>query len=148
MEYCYSKLATPDNLYTYGGLVLGCICEEIASHDNFIEHFESLFRAGAYDVETVNTSLRYYVKVFGNLRAKDLARKYNARLSKTTTVGLRQRLATKGPTKKPNKRQRQSDEDVEPEPTDEQTHDALMVETEIGISPTEFNDSIDSDNED
>lgn len=103
MEYCYSKLATPDNLYTYGGLVLGCICDEIASHDNFIEHFESLFCAGAYDVETVNTSFRYYVKVFGNLRAKDLARKYNARLYLKQQLlvcvkGLRRKVRRRNPT--------------------------------------------------
>eukprot|EP00956_Cyclotella_meneghiniana_P015438 scaffold23672_cov83-Cyclotella_meneghiniana.AAC.2 len=136
MEYCYSKLATPENIYTYGGLVLGYVCDELATHDNLIEHFESLFNPRAYDVETRNTAFRFYLKVFGNMRLKDLVRNYNSRLSKTTTVGLRQRLATKGPKKNVNKRPREEEKDEEP--TDEQVHNELMEEAENGLADSEL----------
>eukprot|EP00956_Cyclotella_meneghiniana_P036886 scaffold131835_cov89-Cyclotella_meneghiniana.AAC.1 len=70
------------------------------------------------------------------MRLKDLVRNYNSRLSKTTTVGLRQRLATKGPNKSVKKRPREEEKDEEP--TDEQVHNELMEEAENGLPDSEL----------
>ena len=139
IEYCYSRLATPENLYTYGGLVLGYICRDITQHNHFMEHFESMFRARAFDVDTTNSAFRYYVKVFGNLRLKDLCRKYNSQLSKSTTVGLRQRLATKGPKGRVSKREKSAEK--EDEQSAEELHESMMEVADNGASTAEMLES-------
>jgi hypothetical protein len=100
IEYCYSNLATSQNLATFGGIVVSYICREITQNDVLISHFTSLLREGQYDDKTIRIAFKYYVQVFGNLRVKDLSRKFNAKLHKSTTVALRPSLATKGNTKR------------------------------------------------
>ncbi len=100
LEYCYSKLVTSQNISKFGGIVLACICDEMVRYLVFVDQFDSLFHDSEFCDATIDEAFRFYVKVFSNLRVKDLCRKYNAQLSKTTTVGLRQTLATKKSNKK------------------------------------------------
>jgi hypothetical protein len=132
IEYCYSNLATAQNLATFGGIVVSYICREIAQNDVLISHFSSLLREDQYNDKTIHTAFKYYVQVFGNLRVKDLSRKFNAKLYKSTTAALRPSLATKGKTKrdkaksksKVKRRPRVTQEEVVE--SDESVHNALI----------------------
>ena len=96
IEYCYSKLATTDNLMIFGGEALATICSSMTSHELLVDDFTSLYDQSGFDDATIQEAFCFYVKVYSNLRIKDnLCRKYNSRLHKTTTVGLRQSLASK-----------------------------------------------------
>ena len=142
MEYCYSRLATPHNLQTFGGIVLNVICEEIAQNDNFVEHFASLFFEDAFDDTTMKKAFQYYVKVFANLRIKDLCRKFNSQLHKTTTANFRSSIATKAETKKDKIKRRAKIEEDELEMTDGEEHDKLL-----DIAESRLLDDFDDDDE-
>jgi hypothetical protein len=89
MEYCYAEMATPENLMVFGGGVLATICDAIADHEHFYLHFASLFDdTTCFSDETIQEGMEFIIKVYSNLRLKDLCRKYNSRLSKTKTVGI------------------------------------------------------------
>lgn len=138
MEYCYSRLATPHNLTTFGGVVLSYICKEIAKNDSFLGHFKGLFKDEQFDEDTLTASFKYYVKVFANLRLKDLCRKYNSELHKTTTANFRSGLATKGNTAKKGKSNRKNnalDKDVEP--SAEELHNEMIAIVEDGLEMTD-----------
>jgi hypothetical protein len=112
----------------FGGGVLAMICEAILAHELFQEHFISLLGNGvSFNYETVQEAMDFYVKVFSNLRLKDLCRKYNSRLSKTNTVGIRQSLAANRKSKKIKVKTRER----EPEPDEEEsTEQELHLELE------------------
>ena len=138
MEYCYSRLATPHNLTTFGGVVLSYICKEIAKNDSFLGHFKGLFKDEQFDEDTLTASFKYYVKVFANLRLKDLCRKYNSELHKTTTANFRSGLATKGNKAKKGKSNRKNnalDKDVEP--SAEELHNEMIAIVEDGLEMTD-----------
>lgn len=127
MEYCYSNLAVPSNLKTFGGIVINTICTEIAYHSTFVDHFASLFEEDQFDGLTIRRGLEYYVKVFANLRIQELCRKYNSQLHKTTTGTFRSSIATKfGKKSKLERRKRTAQEELEEELTEDQLHDHLM----------------------
>jgi hypothetical protein len=115
MEYCYSKLATPGNLTTFGGVVLSYITEAIANNTDLLDHFKGLFKEDRFKDETIAVAFKYYVKVFANLRLKDLCRTYNSELHKINTANLRAGLATKGntTTKVNHERQRRSNTNLD-----------------------------------
>jgi hypothetical protein len=139
IEYCYSKLATPDNLMIFGGQALATICNAMTSHEILVDHFSSLYEDTGFDDKQISIAFCFYVKVYSNLRLKDLCRKFNSRLHKTTTVGLRQSLASKrgkGKGRKAKKRTR-SKQPKEPEPTEEELHDSLVEIAETGITVEE-----------
>lgn len=136
IEYCYVQLATAENLRTYGGIVVSYICNEIATNDALLGHFGSLLREDRYDESTIQLAFKYYIKVFGNLRVKDLSRKFNvnAQLHKSTTAGLRPSLATKG-TKKSKRSKAKSKSKVKKKPkakakeadiSEEELHNELL----------------------
>jgi hypothetical protein len=139
MEYCYSQLATPANLKTYGGIVLKTICTEIASHDKFLIQFASLFDDDTFDELTIRQGFQYYVKVFANLRIQDLCRKYNSQLHKTTTGTFRSTIATKPDSKKSSSkksklpRREKEEESGQDKLTDDQLHDTLIEIAEAGV---------------
>jgi hypothetical protein len=148
IEYCYLNLATTDNLRTYGGIVLSYICSEIATNESLVDHFSSLLRENhQYEKAAILAAFRYYVKVFGNLRVKDLCRKFNAQLHKSTTAALRPSLATNGSKRKKSKRKSKikrrpkEAEEVEDE-SDETIHNDLI---DIADEPIEY-DSDSNDN--
>jgi hypothetical protein len=79
MEYCYAEMATPENLMVFGGGVLATICEAIADHEHFYLHFSSLFDdATCFSDETIQEGMEFIIKVYSNLRLKDLCRKYRS----------------------------------------------------------------------
>ena len=80
MEYCYAEMATPENLMVFGGGVLATICDAIADHEHFYLHFASLFDdTTCFSDETMQEGMEFIIKVYSNLRLKDLCR--------STTVG-------------------------------------------------------------
>jgi hypothetical protein len=146
IEYCYSKLATTDNLMIFGGQALGTICNAMTRHETLLDHFTSLYDGTGFAMKTINVAFCFYVKVYSNLRIKDLCRKFNSRLHKTTTVGLRQSLASKrGKGRKAKKRKRNKTPE-EPEPTENELHDSLIeiAETGIGSIDDEIEEDVDS----
>jgi len=151
IKYCYLNLATPQNLRTYGGIALSYICGEITTNDSLVSHFASLLREDVYTDTAIITAFKFYVKVFGNLRAKDLSRKLNAQLHKSTTAALRPSLATKGEKKKSKRSIAKSKSTVKKrsadhksdnnDETEEQLNTALIdiaVESVDGESDEEF----------
>lgn len=147
IEYCYSKLAATENLMIFGGEALATICSSMTSHELLVDDFTSLYDQCRFDDATIQEAFCFYVKVYSNLRIKDLCRKYNSRLHKTTTVGLRQSLASKRGTgrKKKNtiKKHPRTKQPEEPELTNEEIHDALIEIAETGTVTVE--DDLDSD---
>lgn len=148
IEYCYVNLATPQNLRTYGGIVLSYICGEITTNEYLVSHFRSLLREDEYTEATIISAFRYYVKVFGNLRAKDLSRKLNAQLHKSTTAALRPSLATKGEKKKSKRSKAKSKSTVEKRPADK-SDDVDETEEEINNALIDIaSESVDGESDD
>jgi hypothetical protein len=146
IEFCYAELATPENLMVFGGGVLSTICDAIASHELFRDHFSSLLDDNSsFNPETIQETMEFYIKVFSNLRLKDLCRKYNSRLSKTNTVGIRQSLAANRKPTRVKQRKRdamdEGDEDIDI-PADE-----LHLELEQ-IAERGLDDDVDIDSKD
>ena len=85
----------------------------------------------------------FYIKVFSNLRIKDLCRKLNGRLSKTNTVGIRATTAvqsnSKGKGKGKGKKKRERTKTVDDE-TEDEHHESLVEIAESGLSPAEEDD--------
>jgi hypothetical protein len=107
-----------------------------------------------YMEATVTSAFRYYVKVFGNLRAKDLSRKLNAQLHKSTTAALRPSLATKGEKKKKKKKKKskrskaKSKSTVEKRPADK-SDDVDETEEEINNALIDIaGESVDGESDD
>jgi hypothetical protein len=140
IEYCYVQLANAQNLRTYGGVVISYICNEIAANSALVGHFGSLFRDGSFDDSTIRLAFKYYTKVFGNMRVKDLSRKLNSQLHKSTTAALRPSLATKGDNSKRKRAKSKSkvtrrpkDSTNQEEQSDMQIHNDLVDIASAGI---------------
>jgi hypothetical protein len=73
------------------------------------------------------------IKVYSNLRLKDLCRKYNSRLAKTNTVGIRQSLAADRKGKKREVKRRKREAEPEEELTEEELHLVLENIAERGL---------------
>jgi hypothetical protein len=133
IEYCYSRLATTRNLMIFGGQALATICSSVSKHEVFVSHFQSLYDESNYSEEMIHEAFGFYLNVYSNLRLKDLCRKFNSQLHKSTTVGLRQSLAgNRGNGDRVNRRQR-GELAQEPEPTEEEVHDMLVEIAENGV---------------
>ena len=100
MESIYSNLATVDNFTMFGGTLLIRICQGMLKNEYLISLFTELYIVGEdklFPDGIIAKSMAYYVKVFGNVRAKDLCYRLNSNILKGATVGVRQTLAaTKG----------------------------------------------------
>lgn len=96
METAYSRLANSTNFTVFGGTLLTQICAEMLSNETIVSVFSDLFEPGRFSAETIAITMEYYVKVYGNVRAKDLCYRYNSNIMKGATVGLRQKLAAGG----------------------------------------------------
>ena len=72
MEKVYSTITTPDNFTMFGGLLLANILSGILGNQMIIDLFSDLFADDQFSEDTMGTSMTYYVKVFGNVRAKDI----------------------------------------------------------------------------
>ena len=72
VELVYSKMATPVNFTMFGGSLLAQILQGILQNENIISLFSDLFTPGKFSSDILLVTLQYYLKVFGNVRAKDL----------------------------------------------------------------------------
>ena len=62
-------------------------------NDKIIELWGTLFLKNDFSSSTLNESMKYYVKGFGNVWAKDLCYRLKSNIKKGATVGIRQKLA-------------------------------------------------------
>ena len=118
VEYVYSHLAVVKNLNLYGGTLLSKIRTELCANKDVVELFSNFFDEDEFPPETIQTALEYYVKVFSNLRAKDLCYRLNANIAKGPTVGLRQQICSakktgKRSSKKTKRRQKKAAKEYE-----------------------------------
>lgn len=93
IERAYSKVVTPDNFMARGGMLLAEIRDAMVQNEILFSQFTALLGNHQFEEATIQESFAYFVKVFCNLRAKDIALKYNSNLNGSNTVGLRQTLA-------------------------------------------------------
>ena len=93
IKLVYSHLANPDNFTIFGGRLLAIICSGMIENSTIVGLFSNLFVPDEFLEEKILVTLQYYLKVFGNVRAKDLCYRYNSNLNKSATVELRQTLA-------------------------------------------------------
>ena len=77
VERAYSKVVTPDNFMSRSGLLLSEIKGSLQHNKILREHFGLLLGKGhSFSQETIDTVYQFLIKVFCNLRAKDVALKY------------------------------------------------------------------------
>ena len=94
IEKVYSSLATPVNFTLFGGMLLVYILDGMLKNEVLTSLFAELFDGTSFTEDTIETTMKYYVKVFGNVRAKDLCYRMNSNITKAgATVGVRQTLA-------------------------------------------------------
>ena len=96
IEKVYSSLATPGNFMTFGGRLLDSICEEVMDNETIYDIFFDLFDSSKFSDDEMKQAMQYYIKVFGNCRAKDVCYRYNSNITQGDTVGLRQTLKAGG----------------------------------------------------
>ena len=96
VEKVYSSLATSSNFVLFGGMLLEKICAGIIDNQIIRSLFFELFDGEKYTEHSVLTTMRYYLKVFNNCRAKDICYRMNSNIYNGSTVGLRQTLAAGG----------------------------------------------------
>lgn len=94
IEKVYSSLATPVNFTLFGGMLLVYILDGMLQNAVLTSLFADLFEGTSFTEDTIKATMKYYVKVFGNVRAKDLCYRMNSNITKAgATVGTRQTLA-------------------------------------------------------
>ena len=91
VERVYSRVVTTDNFMARGGILLAEIRDTIAQNKTLLDLFTQLLGEGEFSLAP--EAFAYFIKVFCNLRGKDVALKYNSNLNASNTVGLRQTLA-------------------------------------------------------
>ena len=69
------------------------ILKAMLDNQKIFDLFSDLFSTHQFSRTIIYAALGYYMKVFGNVRAKDLCYRYNSNIHKGNTVGLRQQLA-------------------------------------------------------
>ena len=70
--------------------LLSHICTGMFENTKIIELWSNLFVENMFSSSTLEVAVKYYVKVFGDVRAKVPCRRYNSSIKKGSTVGIRQ----------------------------------------------------------
>ena len=92
-----------------------------------------------FNRDTIASTLEYYLKVFGNVRAKDLCYRYNSNILKGATVGVRQRLAGGGGKgSKKGKKKKQNDKNTDGNTTGKMTRIRIRVDRKLLQKPHNF----------
>ena len=94
IEKAFSIVATPRNFSIFGGRLLDDISKTLQKNEQLISDFSGLFDDDVFPKDTIHECMVYYLSVFGNVRARDLAFRYNSNIKKGPEVGLRQTFAT------------------------------------------------------
>ena len=136
IEKVYSTMTHPTNFELFGGVLLVKICNGMLDNQTLLALFTDLFPVGKFGADTIQTTMQYYLKVFGNVRVKDLVFRYNSNIIKGNTVGLRQGLAAgcrgqkteKDTNQPPKKKSKKHDDDsYNPEDDNESDDDDSFV---------------------
>ena len=172
IEKVYSSLATPVNFTLFGGMLLVYILDGMMKNEVLTSLFAELFDGTSFTEDTIETTMKYYVKVFGNVRAKDLCYRMNSNITKAgATVGVRQTLAAmkggtggtktkqqgrkkkrrkKQPTAEENKKKKEEEKAVEEE-VEKQQHNASQQSAaamDIDDDAMDVDAAVDDDTED
>ena len=172
IEKVYSSLATPVNFTLFGGMLLVYILDGMLKNEVLTSLFAELFDGTSFTEDTIETTMKYYVKVFGNVRAKDLCYRMNSNITKAgATVGVRQTLAAmkggtggtktkqqgrkkkrrkKQPTAEENKKKKEEEKAVEEE-VEKQQHNASQQSAaamDIDDDAMDVDAAVDDDTED
>ena len=172
IEKVYSSLATPVNFTLFGGMLLVYILDGMMKNEVLTSLFAELFDGTSFTEETIEATMKYYVKVFGNVRAKDLCYRMNSNITKAgATVGVRQTLAAmkggtggtktkqqgrkkkrrkKQPTAEENKKKKEEEKAVEEE-VEKQQHNASQQSAaamDIDDDAMDVDAAVDDDTED
>lgn len=134
IEHIYSTLATPKNFLRRGGKLLREICDAILSNNELSKRFATLCGHNDKSTFTMDDSticFEYFLKVFGRVRGKDVALKYNSAVyDRKNTVALRAKLAAlSGQNKKAKpaaKKQKTSDAKGDEAISEEDHHRAIV----------------------
>ena len=173
IEKVYSSLATPVNFTLFGGMLLVYILDGMLKNEVLTSLFAELFDGTSFTEDTIETTMKYYVKVFGNVRAKDLCYRMNSNITKAgATVGTRQTLAAMkggaGGTKKKqqgrkkkrkkkqstteeNKKKKKEEEEAVEEEVEKQQHNASQQSAaamDIDDDAMDVDAAVDDDTED
>ena len=66
------------------------------ANESIFSRLANLFDGEKFSEDEISASVRYYVKVFLNVRCKDLCYRFNSNVSRGARVGLRQMLGAGG----------------------------------------------------
>lgn len=99
IEYIYANLVTPANFIFVGGTLSGDICKSIVQNSDMQHLFFSLLDSD-YNPSNVSeaskdafiTCFGYVMRVFGRVRGKDVARRYNSGTFKGNQITFRARI--------------------------------------------------------
>ena len=173
IEKVYSSLATPVNFTLFGGMLLVYILDGMLKNEVLTSLFAELFDGTSFTEDTIETTMKYYVKVFGNVRAKDLCYRMNSNITKAgATVGVRQTLAAmkggtggtktkqqgrkkkrkkKQSTTEENKKKKKEEEEAVEEEVEKQQHNASQQSAaamDIDDDAMDVDAAVDDDTED
>ena len=84
----YSELSRASNFTLFEGLLLVEICDALLENEIIVLLFSGLSPEGKFEADTIKTTMKYYVKVFGNIRVRDLVYRYNSNIRQGNTVGI------------------------------------------------------------
>jgi hypothetical protein len=119
VDYVYSKTATSENFLKCGGTVLSEVSEALIHNNTLRKLFAydlcECSDNGAFSLDDTDICLHFFLRVFGRVRAKDIALKFNSQMYKgTNDVAHRSTIAVLTSKKQPEEKQ-QSEEKQQPE---------------------------------
>lgn len=134
VEYIYATMVTSDNFLRRGGKLLREICDAILQNNDLRRQFAYLCYTdkSEYSFDDTTTAFQFFLKVFGRVRAKDVALKYNSAVYKgKNEVGLRPKLASisgnnKKKQKTSGKGKKSEESDEEDEEDGKARHNAIL----------------------
>ena len=96
IEKVYSSLTSTHNFMIFGGMLMEKVCLGMMENPTIISLFSGLFDNNNFSEETITAIMRHHMKVFGNVRVKDLCFRCNSNTMNRVAVALHQTLAAGG----------------------------------------------------
>ena len=128
IDYLYATIATAENFICRGGRLLSELSCAIQENTALRQQFSSLCDfvdddKSDYTFDDTTTTFGFFLRVFGRVRAKDIALKFNSALYKgKNTVALRSGLAAmSGNKKKSGRKRKRTKKEDKPQDEDEDT---------------------------
>ena len=130
IEYVFASIATADNFVACGGSIIKELTQALQSNKKICQAFADLCDVESstdFDATDAAACFQYLLLVFGRLRAKDLALKYNANLYRgKNPTNLRSQLAAHTVDIKKRKKKKNSKKKPVEEVPEQAEHDELV----------------------